>query len=387
LDDGWFGQRDNDDSSLGDWFADTRKLPSGIAGLAEKITALGLQFGLWIEPEMISKKSRLFEQHPDWAVGVPGRDRTEQRRQYALDMSRPEIVDYLFTIIAKVIASAPISYIKWDMNRSITEPFSLALTPDRQGEFFHRYILGVYDLYERLTKSFPRILFESCAGGGGRFDPGMLAFAPQGWLSDNTDAVERLRIQSAASLVYPQSSWGSHVSAVPNHQTGRTTALSFRAMVAFFGDLGFELDPTTLSPEEKNQIALYIDFYKAHRKTFQYGRFFRLATPDPAFYTAWQVSLEEESLVGFYKLLAQPNRPPVRLRLAGLDPDLVYTVSLWEQGGFEANDKNYNCGSRGGDELMQAGLSLDTTYITKRGDFFGEIFIIKKTESARHLKS
>lgn len=380
LDDGWFGQRDSDTSSLGDWFADTRKLPSGIAGLAEKITALGLQFGLWIEPEMISKKSRLFEQRPDWAVGVPERSRTEQRQQYVLDMSRREIVDYLFTIIAKIIASAPISYIKWDMNRSITEPFSIGLKPDRQGEFFHRYILGVYDLYERLTKAFPQVLFESCAGGGGRFDPGMLAFAPQAWLSDNTDAVERLRIQSGASLVYPQCSWGSHISAVPNHQTGRRTALSFRAMVAFFGDLGFELDPTTLSPEEKGQIMTYLDFYKAHRKTFQYGRFFRLATPDPAFYTAWQVSSEEESLVGFYKLLARPNHPPVRLPLSGLDPNLLYSVSLWEKGGFEANDKNYNCGLRGGDELMYAGLLLDTTHIAKQGDFFAEVFIIKKTE-------
>ncbi|MDR1220900.1 MAG: alpha-galactosidase [Treponema sp.] len=380
LDDGWFGQRDNDTSSLGDWYADTRKLPSGIAGLAEKIITLGLQFGLWIEPEMISKNSRLFEQHPDWAIGVPGRPRNEQRNQYVLDMSRQEIVDYIAKIISDVIASAPISYIKWDMNRSITEAFSLALAPDRQSEFFHRYILGVYDLYERLTTAFPHILFESCAGGGGRFDPGILAFAPQGWISDNTDAVERLRIQSGASLVYPQSSWGSHVSAVPNHQTGRTTAISFRAMVAFFGDLGFELDPTTLSPEEKKQIATYIEFYKRHRKTFQYGRFFRLAAPDPALYTAWQASSEEESLVGFYKLQAQPNRAPVRLRLASLEPDALYTISLWEQGGFEANDRTYNCGLRGGDELMYAGLSLDTTYVTKQGDFFGEIFIIKKRE-------
>ncbi|MDR0558346.1 MAG: alpha-galactosidase [Treponema sp.] len=380
LDDGWFGQRDNDASSLGDWFADTRKLPSGIAGLAEKITAMGLQFGLWIEPEMISKKSRLFEQHPDWAIGVPGRPRSEQRNQYALDMSRREIVDYIFTVISDIIASAPISYIKWDMNRSITEPFSLALAPDCQGEFFHRYILGVYDLYERLTRAFPHILFESCAGGGGRFDPGMLAFAPQGWISDNTDAVERLRIQSGASLVYPQSSWGSHVSAVPNHQTGRTTALSFRAMVAFFGVLGFELDPTTLSPQEKSQIAMYIEFYKTRRKTFQYGRLFRLAAPDSALFTAWQASSEEESLVGFYKLLAQPNRPPIRLRLADLEPDALYAVSLWEQGGFEEKDKSCNCGLRGGDELMQAGLLLDATSITKQGDFFGEIFIIKKVE-------
>ncbi|MDR2149345.1 MAG: alpha-galactosidase [Spirochaetaceae bacterium] len=377
LDDGWFGERDNDSSSLGDWFADTRKLPSGIAGLAEQITGMGLQFGLWIEPEMISKKSRLFELHPDWAIGVPGRCRSEQRNQYVLDMSRQEIVDYLTTIITDLIESAPISYIKWDMNRSITEPFSLSLPPDRQGEFFHRYILGVYELYDRLTTRFPQVLFESCAGGGGRFDPGILAFAPQAWLSDNTDALERLRLQASASLVYPQSSWGSHVSAVPNHQTGRSTSLNFRAMVAFFGNLGFELDPTTLSPEEKQAIASVCAFYKAHRRTFQYGRFFRLAVPDPALYAAWQVSSEAETLVGFYKLLAQPNRPPVRLHLAGLEPALVYDVSLWEEGGFEEQDKSYNCGQRGGDELMYGGLLLDATYVTKRGDFFGELFVIR----------
>ncbi|MDR2807917.1 MAG: alpha-galactosidase [Spirochaetaceae bacterium] len=378
LDDGWFGQRDSDDSSLGDWFVDTRKLPSGIAGLAKKITAMGLQFGLWIEPEMISRKSRLFETHPDWAVGVPGRSRTEQRNQYVLDMSRQEIVDYMVTVIANLISSAPISYIKWDMNRSITEPFSIALPPDRQGEFFHRYILGVYELYDRLTTLFPDVLFESCAGGGGRFDAGMLAFAPQAWLSDNTDALERLRIQSVASLVYPQSSWGSHVSAVPNHQTGRSTSLNFRAMVAFFGNLGFELDPTTLSPEEKKQVAACIEFYKAHRKTFQYGQFFRLSVANPSLYAAWQVSSEEETLVGFYKLLAQANCPPVRLRLTNLNGSYLYDVSIWEQGGFEAQDKTFNCGSRGGDELMSGGLLLDTTSVTKQGDFFGEIFIIKR---------
>ena len=378
LDDGWFGQRDSDDSSLGDWFADTRKLPSGIAGLAKKITDMGMKFGLWIEPEMISRKSKLFETHPQWAIGVPGRARTEQRNQYVLDMSSKEIVDYLYNVISKLILSAPISYIKWDMNRSITEPFSLCIDGDRQGEFFHRYILGVYELYERLTSSFPDVLFESCAGGGGRFDPGILAFAPQGWLSDNTDAVERIRIQSSASLVYPQSSWGSHVSAVPNHQTGRSTSLNFRAMVAFFGVLGFELDPTVLSSLDKEKIALFIDFYKAHRSTFQYGAFSRLDVPDPAFYAAWQVSSQEESLIGFYKLLAKPNRAPIRIHPVGLEASSLYDVSLWEQGGFEEKDKSYNCALRGGDELMYGGLLLDASYVTKRGDFFGELFIIKK---------
>ncbi len=203
LDDGWFGARDDDDSSLGDWTVDRRKLPNGLDGLAARITSLGMQFGLWIEPEMVSERSELFAAHPDWAIGVAGRPRTAQRSQYVLDLSRPEIVDHLFEALSLVLSSAPITYVKWDMNRNITEPASPSLPPDRQGEFFHRYILGVYDLYSRLTAAFPEILFESCASGGGRFDPGMLAFAPQAWTSDDTDAVERLRIQWGASMIYP----------------------------------------------------------------------------------------------------------------------------------------------------------------------------------------
>ena len=193
MDDGWFGERDDDNTSLGDWVVDRRKLPNGIDGLASRVEALGLGFGLWIEPEMVSERSRLYADHPDWTIGAPGRDRTPSRQQFVLDFSRPEVVDHLFTALSEVMGSAPISYVKWDMNRNITEPFSQALPADRQGEFFHRYILGVYDLYDQLTHAFPDILFESCASGGGRFDPGILAFAPQGWTSDDTDAIERLK--------------------------------------------------------------------------------------------------------------------------------------------------------------------------------------------------
>lgn len=200
LDDGWFGARDDDTTSLGDWFVDRRKLPDGLDGVARRITELGIGFGLWIEPEMVSQRSQLFEAHPDWAIGIPGRPRTESRQQLVLDMSRPEVVDHLSAVLTEVLGSVPIAYVKWDMNRNITEPYSLSLPPDRQGEFFHRYILGTYELYRRLTERFPEILFESCAGGGGRFDPGLLAFAPQAWTSDDTDAVERLRIQWGTSL-------------------------------------------------------------------------------------------------------------------------------------------------------------------------------------------
>ncbi len=202
LDDGWFGRRDSDNSSLGDWFVDRRKLPNGIDGLARRVEALGLRFGLWIEPEMVSEQSELFAAHPDWAIGIPGRTRTEGRQQYVLDMARPEVVDHLFAVLSGVLGSAPISYVKWDMNRYITEPYSPSLPAERQGEFFHRYVLGVYALYERLVGAFPEILFESCAGGGGRFDPGLLAFAPQAWTSDQTDAIERLAIQWGTSLAY-----------------------------------------------------------------------------------------------------------------------------------------------------------------------------------------
>ena len=312
LDDGWFGERDADTTSLGDWFVDRRKLPNGLDGLAAKVEALGIGFGLWIEPEMVSEQSQLFAQHPDWAIGVPGRPRTESRQQLVLDMSRPEIVDHLFGVLSEVLASAPISYVKWDMNRTITEPFSMGLPADRQGEFFHRYILGVYDLYARLGAAFPEILFESCAGGGGRFDPGMLAFAPQAWTSDDTDAVERLRIQWGTSMAYPLSSMGAHVAAVPNHQTGRITPIATRAAVAFFGVFGYELDPTTLAEDDRRAIAGQIEFYKAHRDLFQRGRFVRLRSPfeDGGNQAAWMVVAPDASRAG-RRLLpgAQPACP------------------------------------------------------------------------------
>jgi alpha-galactosidase len=212
LDDGWFGQRDDDGSSLGDWTVDLRKLPSGLEDLVGRVNELGLEFGIWIEPEMVNPRSRLFEEHPEWAVGFPGRHRSEIRNQYVLDLSNMEVVDYLERVVGNVLNSAPIRYVKWDMNRVITEPYGASLPAHRQNEFFHRYILGVYDLYARLTERFPEILFESCAGGGGRNDPGMLAFAPQTWISDNTDAAERQRIQYGTSMVYPLSAMGAHVS-------------------------------------------------------------------------------------------------------------------------------------------------------------------------------
>jgi alpha-galactosidase len=385
LDDGWFGARDDDTTSLGDWFVDRRKLPDGIEGVARRITELGMGFGLWIEPEMVSQRSRLFEAHPDWAIGIPGRPRTESRQQLVLDMSRPEVVDHLDGVLADVLGSAPISYVKWDMNRNITEPWTSSLPGDRQGEFFHRYILGVYELYRRLTVRFPEILFESCAGGGGRFDPGLLAFAPQGWTSDGTDAVERLRIQWGTSLAYPLSSMAAHVSAVPNHQVGRVTPLSTRAGVAFFGVFGYELDPTTLEEEERAEIADQIRFYHRHRELFQRGRFIRLVSPfdgdrDRA---AWMVVSNDRrrAVVATYRILGRPAPGSERLRLRGLDPAATYAVTAWPA--VVDRLARANAGERSGAELTGAGLVLDLERweTVARGDFWARLFVLEATDS------
>jgi alpha-galactosidase len=386
LDDGWFGQRDDDTTSLGDWVVDRRKLPNGIDGLARRIEALGMRFGLWIEPEMVSPRSRLFEEHPDWAIGVPGRPRTEGRQQLVLDMGRPEVVDHLFTALSEVLGSAPVSYVKWDMNRNITEPYSTALPPDRQGEFFHRYILGVYDLYARLTAAFPEILFESCAGGGGRFDPGLLAYAPQAWTSDDTDAVERLRIQWGTSLVYPLSSMGAHVSAVPNHQVSRLTPLSTRAATAFFGVFGYELDATALAEDERREVADQVAFYRAHRELLQRGRFVRLVSPfeGDGNETAWMCVGPDarRAIVGIYRALNRPYPGPRRLHLRGLDPSSAYRVSVWPPSGDGIERANTLV--RGGDDLMSAGLVLDLERFeaARLGDFWARVFVLEASEPA-----
>ena len=380
LDDGWFGARDDDTTSLGDWFVDRRKLPDGLDGLARRITELGMGFGLWIEPEMISQRSRLFEAHPDWAIGIPGRPRTESRHQLVLDMTRPEVVDHLTMVLTDVLSSAPIAYVKSDMNRNITEPFSPSLPPDRQGEFFHRYILGTYELYGRLTERFPEILFESCAGGGGRFDPGLLAFAPQAWTSDDTDAVERLSIQWGTSLAYPPSSMAAHVAAVPNHQVGRISSLSTRAAVAFFGVFGYELNPTVLEEEERAEIADQIRFYRAHRELFQRGRFVRLESPfeGDGNRVAWMSVAGDgrQAVAGLYQVLSRADPGPSRLRLRGLDPDAVYRVTTWPA--YDDSLARANAGERSGAELMAAGLVLDAERweIAVRGDFWARLFVL-----------
>ena len=254
LDDGWFGKRNNSKSSLGDWYDNKDKLPSGIIGLSKKIKNIGLKFGLWIEPEMVNMDSEFYRKNPDYILKTPNRRTSQGRNQYVLDFSNPKVIDEIEKQIEKILNDSEVYYIKWDMNRSLSEVYSKISDFDEQGSIYHKYILGVYELYDRLTKKFPNILFESCASGGGRFDPGMLYYAPQGWVSDNTDAIERSKIQFGTSVVYPLSSMGSHVSDIPNHQMMRSTPLNTRANVAYFGTFGYELDILNLSNDEIEQI-------------------------------------------------------------------------------------------------------------------------------------
>jgi alpha-galactosidase len=347
LDDGWFGHRDDDRSSLGDWVVDRRKLPAGLADLGSQLLDRGLTFGLWFEPEMVSPDSDLYRTHPDWCLHVPGRSRSEGRNQLVLDLGRIEVQDELVSAVSAVLREAPITYVKWDMNRHQTEAGSAGLPPERQGEAQHRYILGLYLVMDRITKAFPAILFESCSGGGGRFDPGILAYMPQAWTSDNTDALCRLNIQYGTSLVYPPSSMGCHVSAVPNHQVHRITPLATRYAVARTGAFGYELDLTQLTQANRAEVAAQVAEFKADRRLLQFGTFYRLLDPFTGNEAAWiSVSPDQrDAAVTFVRRLAEPNAPQTVLRLAGLDPSRRYTID-----GLS--------GQWGGDELMGWGLRL-----------------------------
>ncbi|MBO4368387.1 MAG: alpha-galactosidase, partial [Clostridia bacterium] len=288
LDDGWFGVRNIDNCSLGDWVVNEDKLPGGLAPLAEKINSYGMKFGLWFEPEMISPNSDLYRAHPDWCLHIDGRRRTEQRQQLILDMSRRDVQDYVVEAVSSVLRSAHIEYVKWDMNRNMTEYFSAKAAPERQMETQHRYMLGLYDVMERIVSAFPYILFESCSGGGGRFDAGMLYYMPQTWTSDDTDAMERLKIQYGTSYAYPTSAMGAHISAVPNHQTGRVTSMDVRGDVAMSGNFGFELDLGKLSEEDLAVAAKYVERVKKLRGILQKGTFTRIVSPFEGNYCSWQ---------------------------------------------------------------------------------------------------
>jgi alpha-galactosidase len=328
LDDGWFGRRNDDTSSLGDWYVNKNKLPNGVSGLAEKINELGLDFGIWVEPEMVSPDSDLYREHPDWVIEVPDRKNSEGRNQLILDFSRRDVQDYIINILSELFAGSDISYVKWDMNRNMTEIGSNKLAAERQQETAHRYMLGLYRVLEELTAEFSDILFESCASGGGRFDPGMLYYMPQTWTSDDTDAVERLKIQYGTSLVYPVSSIGAHISAVPNHQLGRITSLAMRADTAYYGAFGYELDPTVMSFKEREIIKKQIKKFKSLRKLIQYGDFYRLLSPFEVNETAWMTVSEDqrEAFVSYYKILAEANVFTGSFKLKGLNPDFDYYI-------------------------------------------------------------
>ena len=377
LDDGWFGKRTSERAGLGDWKANPERLPEGITGLAQKIEALGMKFGLWFEPEMVNKDSDLYREHPDWILSVPERRQSQGRYQYVLDFSRKEVVDYIYDRMAEILGSGKVSYVKWDMNRSITECWSAALPADRQGEVFHRYILGVYDLYDRLNTAFPEVLFESCASGGGRFDPGLLYYAPQGWASDDTDVAERLKIQYGTSYCYPISSIGAHVSASPNHQIMRSTPLYTRANVACFGTFGYELDLNRLTAEEQEEVKRQTAFMKKYRSVLQFGSFYRLESPFEGNVTAWMsVSGDRKTaVVGWYRTLNGINMGYTRVKLRGLEPDSVYRVSA----------DGVLRGEYYGDELMNVGLVTSDADsgellpgMRPSCDFDSRIFVLEK---------
>lgn len=347
LDDGWFGQRDDDTTSLGDWFVNRKKLPEGLEGFSYKLHEMGLFFGLWFEPEMVSSVSCLMEQHPDWCLHVPGRPNVTGRSQFVLDMGLSDVQEYLFEAISDIIRNAKLDYIKWDMNRSITNVYSAALPAYRRGEAWHRYVLGVYALLERLIASFPDLLIESCASGGGRYDAGMLYYSPQVWTSDNTDAIDRLNIQYGNSFGFAMKTMGSHVSICPNHQTGRTTPLETRALVAMAGSFGYEMDLTQLTCDEKRELKAQIERFKRQWKLHQLGEYHRLTeAQSDIWFTAWQVNDTNASTVLVNVVVRAPkaNAPVLSVKLRGLQSDAVYVD---EQG------VSYT-----GAALMNAGLVL-----------------------------
>lgn len=328
LDDGWFGKRDNDRTSLGDWQVNHEKIPSGLAGLTKKVRELGMQFGIWVEPEMISPKSELFDRHPDWRLHVPGRAGHQSRNQYVLDLSRDDVCDWLIETISKVLQGNGISYVKWDMNRQLSEVGSAAFPADQQGEIYHRYVLGLYRCMGELTQRFPDVLFEGCAGGGGRFDPGILAYMPQIWASDDTDAVERLMIQYGYSFAYPYSAVSAHYSAVPNHQVGRITPETFRACAAMTGSFGYELDIRKLTKEEKDAIKEINRRYREDSKLLAAGDFYRLCSPEGHERAAWMIASRDagKAIVYAFTILNHPNQPIRWLKLKGLDKAGNYYV-------------------------------------------------------------
>lgn len=324
LDDGWFGQRTDDTTSLGDWYVNNAKLPNGIEHLADVIHQQKMKFGLWFEPEMISVKSRLFERHPEWSLQVPNYPQTQGRQQLILNLSLPEVQDHLIQMLTASLSSNKIDYIKWDMNRHLTEVGSYLLPNDQQKEVSHRYVLGLYRILSEVTERFPKVLFENCSSGGGRFDPGMVAYMPQTWASDNTDALCRSKIQYGYSYLYPPIMMGAHVSDSPNHQVGRNTTLESRFLIAMSGNFGYEIAIEKQTPQELEMIKEQIIFYKEHRKLLQFGQFYRLKELDASYSTAWLFKNETEALLVYSNGLAQPAQTVQYLKTKYLEESALY---------------------------------------------------------------
>jgi alpha-galactosidase len=366
MDDGWFGHRNNDENSLGDWFVNPQKLPGGLKQLAERINAEGVKFGIWLEPEMVSPDSELFRKHPDWAIQVPGREITMGRHQYVLDLTRQEVCDYIFEAVASVLNCANIAYVKWDMNRSLTDIGSAGLAPECMGQFYHRYVLGLYSLQERLMRQFPDLLLENCTGGGGRFDPGMLYYSPQIWTSDNMDPIQRLLIQEGTALVYPLSTMVAHVCVANNHCNGRVTPLHTRAYVAMAGTFGYELDITKLSQQELDQCAQFNAMYHKYSHINRDGDYYRIASyRENGVYDCWQVVGKDQSefLLTYIQVRYESRPKRVNLRLEGLQADSVYRLS--------GTDQVYS-----GDFLMKAGYPMDMLW----GDYNSVLLHFEKQE-------
>lgn len=355
MDDGWFGHREDDNTSLGDWQVNETKLAGGLKALVDEVNKLGMKFGIWFEPEMISPDSNLYREHPDWAIQVPNRVASRCRNQYVLDISRKEVRDTVYEMMKAVLSSANIEYVKWDMNRPLTDLGSFNLPADRQGELSHRYVLGVYELQERLITDFPHLLLENCSGGGARFDAGMLYYSPQIWCSDDTDAIERLSIQQGTSLVYPLSSMGAHVSDCPNHTVGRVTPFETRGHVALAGTFGYELDVTKIPQADRDMIPSQVEMYHKYNDLVRSGDYYRIANySENHQYDCYEVASKDkkEALVTYVEVLRRANHKSRILRLKGLNPDAMYRL--------EGTDEVY-----AGDVLMNAGILSPSTW----GDF------------------
>ena len=360
MDDGWFGHRNDDATSLGDWFVNENKIKGGLKHLVDEVNKLGLKFGIWMEPEMISPDSELYRKHPDWAFAVPERTATLSRNQYVLDLSRKEVRDYVYECVHNVISSANIEYVKWDMNRQLTDIGSVEFIGDRQGELAHRYVLGVYELQERLVNDFPDLLLENCSGGGARFDPGMLFYSPQIWCSDDTDAIERLSIQEGTELIYPLSTMGAHVSDCPNHTVGRSTPFMTRAHVALAGTFGYELDITKISEEERAMIPEQVSMYHKYNDLVREGDYYRVASyRENGLYDCWMVVAKDksEALVTYVQVLGRPNMHSRKIKLLGLYAAADYRL--------DGTDEVY-----GGDLLMNAGMLVEDM----RGDYMSRLY-------------